>query len=84
MNEDKLLTLYRAAQALGMTQRELRNNARLGLVPALRLKDENGEEYFRFSIPMIREAMERNGGSLPKLESPLAKYRAGRMGYVQV
>lgn len=81
---EELLTLYQAAQKLGLTQRTLKYNAVQGLIPALRLKKEDGTEYFMFSIPLIEEAIRKNGSKMAKPENPLKRYQPGRLGYVQV
>ena len=71
----ELLTIRKAAKALGLKQAELKYNAEMGLVPCLRLKTKDGEDLFRFDLDMIREAMKSESYTNRSL---LKSYQPGR------
>lgn len=71
----ELLSIRNAAKALHITKAELLYNVGLGRIPALKLQKPDGTEYYRFSLPLIEEAM-RNGTVAEK--SILKGYKAGR------
>ena len=72
----ELLTIRKAAKALGLKQAELRYNAEMGLVPCLKLKSPEGQDLFRFDLDMIREAMKSNNYTNRSL---LKGYTPGRL-----
>ena len=72
----ELLSVRKAAKALGLRQAELRYNAEQGLVPCLRLKSPEGQDLFRFDLEMIRKAMQE--GTYTE-KSLLKNYQPGRL-----
>ena len=71
----ELLTIRKAAKALGLKQAELRYNAEMGLVPCLKLKSRDGQDLFRFDLDMIKDAMK---GESYTNRSLLKNYNPGR------
>ena len=73
----ELLSVRKAAKALGLKQAELRYNAEMGLVPCLKLKSRDGSDLFRFDLDMIKEAMKDQSYTNRSL---LKNYKVGRYG----
>jgi hypothetical protein len=76
----ELLSIRHAAKALHLTQAEILYNVGLGRIPALKLQKPDGTEYYRFSLPLIEEAMK--AGTFAE-KSVLKGYKAGRLSCYQ-